>query len=130
MGRTKFCCKIMLWPWPSRKRPNCCARHVVLIWWSFLWNSFEIRLQITKLWAGHEWDVRTYVRTDGRTRRRLYAPSKFFGEHNKSVLKHAQTTIPSAITINTYVQPRIKSSKVRFIVSLCLKIVSLTNQQL
>jgi len=29
---------------------------------------------------------RTDVRTDGRTRRRLNAPLKFFGEHNKCLL--------------------------------------------
>jgi hypothetical protein len=28
-----------------------CARHVVSICWSFLWNSSKIQLQITKLWA-------------------------------------------------------------------------------
>jgi hypothetical protein len=27
---------------------------------------------------------RTYGRTDGRTTRRLYAPPKFFGEHNNA----------------------------------------------
>ena len=26
---------------------------VISIWWSFLWNSFKIWLQITKLWARH-----------------------------------------------------------------------------
>ena len=31
-------------------------------------------------------DARTHGRTDARTKRRLYAPPKFFGEHNK--LKH------------------------------------------
>ena len=28
-------------------------------------------------------EVRTDVRTDGRTTRRLYAPPNFFGEHKK-----------------------------------------------
>jgi len=59
MGRTRFCCKVMLWPWPSRLWPKCCARHIVSIWWSFLWNSFKIRLQITKLWAGHDFAARS-----------------------------------------------------------------------
>ena len=59
MGRTQFWCKVMLWTWPSRKRPNWCARHLVLIWWSFLWNSLKIRLQITKLWPGHDFDARS-----------------------------------------------------------------------
>ena len=31
-------------------------------------------------------DGLTDGRTDGRTRRRLYAPPKFFGEHNKEAL--------------------------------------------
>ena len=53
MGQTLLCCMVMLWPWPSRKRPKCCFWHVVSIWWSILWNSLKIRYQITKLWAGH-----------------------------------------------------------------------------
>jgi len=59
MGRTRFWWKVMLWPWPSRKWHNSCAWHVVLIWWSFLWNSFKMRLQILKLWAGHDFDARS-----------------------------------------------------------------------
>jgi len=57
--QTQFFCKVMLWPWPSRKGPKCCARHVASIWWSFLWNIFEIRLQITKLLAGHYFSARS-----------------------------------------------------------------------
>jgi len=34
-------------------------RHMVSIWWLFLWNSFKIQLQITKLWAGHDFDARS-----------------------------------------------------------------------
>jgi len=34
--------------------PKCCARRVVSLWWSFLWNSFKIQLQITKIWDGQE----------------------------------------------------------------------------
>jgi len=59
MGRTQFLCKVMMWPWPSRKRPNWCARHVVLIWWSFIWNSFKIPLQITMLWTGLDFAARS-----------------------------------------------------------------------
>jgi len=54
MGRTRFSCKVMLWPWLSKKPPKCCSRHGNSIWWSFLWNNFKIRLQITKLWARHD----------------------------------------------------------------------------
>ena len=57
MGLTWFCCKVMLWP--SRERPKCGERHVASIWWSFLWNSFEILLQITKLWARHDFAARS-----------------------------------------------------------------------
>ena len=64
-----------------RQGPKYCARHVIATWWSFLLNSFEVRHQITKLWAGYEQDVRTDWRTDRRTRRRLYAPPRCFGEH-------------------------------------------------
>jgi len=31
----------------------------------------------------------SYGRTDGRTRRRLYAPPKFFGEHKKTIINQA-----------------------------------------
>ena len=57
MGQRRFGCKVMLWPWPSRKRPKCCARHVISIWWSFLLNSCTIWLPITKLWTGHDCDL-------------------------------------------------------------------------
>jgi len=59
MDQTRFCWKVMLWPWPLRKRPKCCALHIVSIRWSFLWNIFEIQLQITKLWAGHNFAARS-----------------------------------------------------------------------
>jgi len=59
MGRTRFYWKVMLWPWPSRQQPKCCTRHVVSIWWSFLQNCFETWLQITKLWAGHDFAARS-----------------------------------------------------------------------
>jgi len=48
----------------AKQRFKCCARHVS-IWWPFLWKRFKIRLQITKLWAGHKFG--TYGRTDWRT---------------------------------------------------------------
>ena len=59
MGQIRFCCKIMLWPWPLKKRPKCCARYVISIWWSCLWNSCKIWLPITKSWTGHGFTARS-----------------------------------------------------------------------
>jgi len=64
-------------------------------WWSFLWNSFTIRLQITKLWAGHEFgtDGRTGGRTDWLTDGRTDGQPddcmlpEIFGEHNNGYIK-------------------------------------------
>jgi len=33
--------------------------HVVSIWWSLLCNTCKIRLQITKLWAGHDFAAKS-----------------------------------------------------------------------
>jgi len=56
-GRTGWCSPKSFW--------TQARNFVVLIWWSFLWNSFKIRLQITKLWTGPEFGM--YGRTDWRT---------------------------------------------------------------
>jgi len=42
---------------------------------------------------------RTDGRTDGRTRRRLFAPPKFFGEHNKTYTCK-RTTCPTKLYDN------------------------------
>jgi hypothetical protein len=55
MGRTRFCCKVMLWPWTSKKRPKCYTRHVVSIWWSFLWNSCKIWQTWSTRKGGAQW---------------------------------------------------------------------------
>ena len=63
-------------PWPSNFAHDTSCQYGVL------WNNFEIRLQIAKLWAGHEWDVQTDCRTDGQGGDYMLPPPKFFGEHN------------------------------------------------
>ena len=45
----------------------------------FPWSFIEIRQAVSENLRGQERDGRT----DARTKRRLYAPPKFFGEHNK-----------------------------------------------
>ena len=53
----------------------------------FPWSFIEIRQAVSENLRGQErdgrTDARTHGRTDARTKRRLYAPPKFFGEHNK-----------------------------------------------
>jgi hypothetical protein len=50
----------------------------------YLLQSFMlIPLVVSKLCPGQE---KTERRTDGRTRRRLYAPPKFFGEHGNDTM--------------------------------------------
>ena len=46
----KFRCK--LWPWLLIPRYGSCSRHIVLSWWSFVPNYFQIPLCIIKLWVG------------------------------------------------------------------------------
>jgi len=35
------------------------TRQVISIWWSFLWNSFKIKLHKTKLWGRHDFAARS-----------------------------------------------------------------------
>jgi hypothetical protein len=42
-----------------KQRHKCFAPLIASILWSFLWNIFQIRLQITKLWAGHDFAARS-----------------------------------------------------------------------
>jgi len=51
--------------WCSPNRGWTQARNFVIsIWWSFLWNGFEIRLQKMKLWAGHHYAARSCLDID------------------------------------------------------------------
>jgi len=83
MGQTRFCWKVMLWPWPLRKRPKCCVLHIVSIWWTFLKNIFEIWLQKTKLWAGHNFAARSCCDLDLQGRDPNFArdASSQYGDH-------------------------------------------------
>jgi hypothetical protein len=52
---TVFCTALLL----NQIYLPTCARHVVSIWWSFMWNICKIRLQITKLWARYDFAARS-----------------------------------------------------------------------
>jgi len=51
MGQTWFCCKVMLWPWPSSSDANVACYTSSQYGDHYLWNSFKIWLQITKLYG-------------------------------------------------------------------------------
>ena len=55
-------------------------------------------------------DARTHGRTDARTKRRLYAPPKFFGEHNKSFHWTAMKSLGQWCPTRSMLKMRLRSA--------------------
>ena len=66
---TKFKCR--LWHWPLTKRHGTCSWHIVLSWWSFVPNYFQIS-SCTAMALTRFWNTRTHTHSHGQVR--LYMP--------------------------------------------------------